>query len=239
MPVSAAMMMHSMCNTSPRLRGYYTADIFLTKEFIESGIIELIKGKQLDTDQMQQKLLDYSFQFTQDNKNAFCMYRSDTDGNFWPYRSDTKNHEGKDISWESGYIKTAYANFYDMMNKDCWMYFLHGRHFSPDTNVRKALYALEKALNDNVLHSNWTPEHPIFLYHTNEDEVVVVENFNNCLSAWEGSSMVKGAIYKGRTHTHVNYGKVFLMKHCTEGINAIFDGKADKYPFRREITGIW
>ena len=51
--------------------------------------------------------------------------------------------------------------------------------------------------------------------------------------------MVKGAIYKGSTHTHVNYGKVFFMRNCTEGIAAIFTESEAKYPFRREITGIW
>lgn len=120
------------------------------------------------------------------------------------------------------------------------MYFLHGDIYRlDDTNNRAPILQLEKALNDNVLWKNWTPEHPIFLYHTEEDEVVVVENFRNCLKAWEGSDMVKGAIYKGRTHTHVNYGKVFFMRTCSEGIKAIFNNEAHEYEFERIKTGTW
>ena len=235
MPVSAAMMMYSMCETSFRLKGKHTIDKFLTKRFIDSGVIELIKAKEIDTDKMQQELLDYSMKFDTENTDSLCMYHADSDGHFYPYRKDAPVK-----SWKSGYIKTAYAKTLDLLTKDCYMYFLHGDIYRlDDTNNRAPILQLEKALNDNVLWKNWTPEHPIFLYHTEEDEVVVVENFRNCLKAWEGSDMVKGAIYKGRTHTHVNYGKVFFMRTCSEGIKAIFNNKADKYEFERIKTGTW
>ena len=235
MPVSAAMMMYSMCETSHRLKGKHTIDKFLTKKFIDSGVLELIKAKEIDTDQMQQKLLDYSMKFDSSNTDSLRMYHADTDGCFHSYRKDITN-----VKWKPGYIKTAYARAYDLLTKDCYMYFLHGDIYRlDDANNRAPILQLEKALNDNVLWKNWTPEHPIFLYHTEEDEVVVVENFRNCLKAWEGSDMVKGAIYKGRTHTHVNYGKVFFMRTCSEGIKAIFNNKADKYEFERIKTGTW
>ena len=235
MPVSAAMMMYSMCETSFRLKGKHTIDKFLTKRFIDSGVIELIKAKEIDTDKMQQELLDYSMKFDTENTDSLCMYHADSDGHFYPYRKDAPVK-----SWKSGYIKTAYAKTLDLLTKDCYMYFLHGDIYRlDDTNNRAPILQLEKALNDNVLWKNWTPEHPIFLYHTEEDEVVVVENFRNCLKAWEGSDMVKGAIYKGRTHTHVNYGKVFFMRTCSEGIKAIFNNKADEYAFERIKTGTW
>ena len=235
MPVSAAMMMYSMCETSFRLKGKHTIDKFLTKRFIDSGVIELIKAKEIDTDKMQQELLDYSMKFDTENTDSLCMYHADSDGHFYPYRKDAPVK-----SWKSGYIKTAYAKTLDLLTKDCYMYFLHGDIYRlDDTNNRAPILQLEKALNDNVLWKNWTPEHPIFLYHTEEDEVVVVENFRNCLKAWEGSDMVKGAIYKGRTHTHVNYGKVFFMRTCSEGIKAIFNNEAHEYEFERIKTGTW
>lgn len=235
MPVSAAMMVYSMCETSYRLKDRYTMDKFLSKRFIASGVIDLIKDKKINTDQMQQKLLDYSMKFDSSNTDSLRMYHADTDDYFHSYRNDITN-----VSWKPGYIKTAYARTLDLLTKDCYMYFLHGDIYQlDDTNNRAPILQLEKALNDNVLWKNWTPEHPIFLYHTEEDEVVVVENFRNCLEAWEGSDMVKGAIYKGRTHTHVNYGKVFFMRNCSEGIKAIFNNKTDEYGFEREVTGIW
>ena len=232
MPVSAAMMMYSMCETSHRLKGKHTIDKFMTQKFIDSGVIELIKAKEIDTDKMQQKLLDYSMKFDTSNTDSLRMYHSDTDGTFHSYRKDITN-----VTWKPGYIKTAYARTLDLLTRDCFDYFLHGDIYRIDANKRAPIVQLEKALNDNVLWKNWTPEHPIFLYHTEEDEVVVVENFRNCLEAWKGSDMVKGAIYKGRTHTHVNYGKVFFMRTCSEGIKAIFNNKADKYDFERIKEG--
>ena len=234
MPVSAAMMMYSMCETSHRLKGKHTIDKFMTQKFIDSGVIELIEAKEIDTDQMQQKLLDYSMKFDSSNTDSLRMYHADTDDNFHSYRKDITN-----VTWKPGYIKTAYALTLDLLTRDCYDYFLHGDIYRIDANNRAPIVQLEKALNDNVLWKNWTPEHPIFLYHTEEDEVVVVENFRKCLEAWEGSDMVKGAIYKGRTHTHVNYGKVFFMRTCSEGIKAIFNDKADDYAFEREIKGTW
>ena len=71
MPVSAAMMMYSMCETSHRLKGKHTIDKFMTQKFIDSGVIELIKAKEIDTDKMQQKLLDYSMKF--DSSNTACI----------------------------------------------------------------------------------------------------------------------------------------------------------------------
>ena len=234
MPVSAAMMMYSMCETSHRLKGKHTIDNFLTKKFIDSGVIKLIEAKEIDTDMMQQKLLDYSMKFDTSNTDSLLMYHADSDDCFHSYRKDITN-----VTWKPGYIKTAYARTIDLLTNDCYMYFLHGDIYRIDANKRAPIVQLEKALNDNVLWKNWTPEHPIFLYHTEEDEVVVVENFRNCLKAWEGSDMVKGAIYKGRTHTHVNYGKVFFMRTCSEGIKAIFNNKADKYDFERIKEGTW
>ena len=57
MPASAAMMMYSMCNTSPRLMGKYSLEDFLTEEFLDTDIIKMIEEKKLNTDEMQEKLL--------------------------------------------------------------------------------------------------------------------------------------------------------------------------------------
>jgi hypothetical protein len=73
------------------------------------------------------------------------------------------------------------------------------------------------------------------MYHTEEDEVVVVENYRKCLEAWEGSDMVKGKIYKGNTETHVSYGSVFFMVHCDFGICSIFDGTYTSQKFDATI----
>ena len=53
MPVAVGMMLYSMCETNPRLMGKFEPKDYLTKKFLDSGIIELIEAKKLNTDQMQ------------------------------------------------------------------------------------------------------------------------------------------------------------------------------------------
>ena len=231
MPVAAAMMLYSMVETNPRLMGKYKVGDFLSKKFIDSGIIDLIKSKTLNTDQIQEELLEYSAKFN-NGAEEFCMERKDKkDEYFYPYRKDTKDkHE-----WADGYIKTARANTHDLLEYYTNSYFWTGGvGINGDYTAAKALYA---ALEDNILYRNWNPAHPIFLYHTEDDEVVVIDNYHNCMKAWKDSNMVKGTIYKGNTKTHVSYGSYFYMLHCGEGIKAIFDNKVDKYPHSRIDRG--
>ena len=233
MPVAAAMMMYSMCNTNPRLMGKYTINDFLSEKFINSGVITRIKEKRLNTDEMQEQLFQYSAKFEVADTRTFCMYRLSTDNSFYPYRKDTKDS----ITWKPGYIATAWAKTSETLHDECYNYFRFNQ--APQSQEKlKALQAFKAALEDNVLYRDWTPAHPIFLYHSVADEVVVFENYQNCLNAWTGSDMVKGTRYNGLTKTHVNYGSIFFLLHCDEGLNAILDNNVDKFKFDRLLYGI-
>lgn len=227
MPVTAAMMIYSMCNTNPRLKGKYSPEDFMSEQFLNSNVIKMIEEKVLNTDQMQEQLLQYSAKFKEDDKTTLTMYRLADDDEFHPYRSDTKDK----YDWESGYIRTAYVKTSDIMRPEVIEWFR-----SNGTNSKSdKCEALKGALNDNVLYNDWKPAHPIFMFHTEEDEVVVVENYRKCLEAWEGSDMVKGKIYKGTTETHVSYGSVFFIKHCDYGMCAILDGTYTNHEFDGKI----
>ena len=69
---NAAMMMYSMCNTSPRLMGKYTCEDFLSEKFLATGIINMIEEKKLNTDQIQEELLQYSVKHSSSD-DAFNM----------------------------------------------------------------------------------------------------------------------------------------------------------------------
>ena len=236
MPVSAAMMMYSMCNTNPRLMGKYSPKDFLTQKFLDTDMIKMIEEKQLNTDQIQEELFKYSVKYYE-NDNKFYMYRMTKEGHYLRYIAD----RGELIEWEPGYIMTAYAELDEMLEERTYEYFRDNGNSekinsSPNNYTHAKL--LKSALEDNILYRDWKPAHPIFLYHTEEDEVVVFQNYRNCLDAWKGSKYVHGRIYKGITHTHVNYGSVFYMMHCGAGISAILNGRADSYPFEGKIYDI-
>lgn len=233
MPVSAAMMMYSMCNTSPRLMGKYSCEDFLSEKFLATGIINMIEEKKLNTDQIQEELLQYSVKHSSSD-DAFNMERLEKGtSDFHTYTS-----ENKDLyEWESGYIRTAYAHVGSVMDYDTHMYFKYDgkpQFLNGDYTATKALI---EALNDNALYRDWTPSHPIFLFHNYHDEVVVINNYHKCLEAWEDSDKVKGIIYNGPTQTHVSHGKIFFMLHCGEGIKAIFDNTYKEYKFNETRYG--
>jgi hypothetical protein len=125
-----------------------------------------------------------------------------------------------------------------MLEYDTNVYFRDNGKTDGITGDYTHVKLFKSALEDNILYRDWKPAHPIFLYHTEEDEVVVFQNYRNCLDAWKGSEYVHGRIYKGTTHTHVNYGSVFYMMHCGVGISAILDGKAGNFPFEHTIKDI-
>ena len=141
------------------------------------------------------------------------------------------------FKWEPGYTRTSRTDTGNLLEYYTHIYFRdNGKPFNVSGDYTAA-ETFWKALEDNILYRDWTPAHPIFLYHTEEDEVVVVDNYRNCLNKWKGSDMVKGTIYKGRTETHVSYGSYFFMFHCGEGIKAIFNNESHKYPFERIDRG--
>lgn len=233
MPVAAGMMLYAMCETSPRLMGKFELEDYLTKKFLDSGIIELIEAKKLNTDQMQEELLKYSLKFNKDDETTLCMWHLGDSSKFYPYRKDTY----EDYTWASGLIRTAYAKTSDIMRPELISFF-KDNVMPEDKEQKEALTALKAALNDNVLHNNWQPAHPCIMYHTEADEVVTIENYYECLKAWKGNSYVKGRKYRGTTETHVNYGSLFYMCHDGPGINAVLSGKYKDYNFDGVINDV-
>ena len=228
MPVAAAMIVNSMCNTSHRLMGKYTPADFLTDACMKSGIIDMINAKQQDTYVMNDALLAYSLKFNEADSTKFCMYRKTKDG-FYPYRKDTKDN----YEWESG-NKTSYAKASDMLRPELinWM---KGKQ---DPAQKEKMEAFLAALKDNVLFTDWRPATSTILFHTVGDEVVPFKNYENCLAAWKGSDKVKAFRCEGLSQSHIAYGTVFFGNDISTGIRAIFGNETNKYKFEQTLGGI-
>ena len=218
MPVAAAMILHSMCNTNKRLIGKYEAKDYATEACVNSGVFELIKAKKLNTDEMNAELLAYSAEHsrTELGDTALCMYRKAGD-KFYLYCKDNKDS----LDWETSLIKTSYAKTSDMFRPEVIDWF-NGKK---DPAHKDKMEALEKALQDNVLHQGWQPLTYIHMYHTPGDEVVPIVNYYNCLNAWKGTigePYVKGMRHVGATQSHVNYGTVFFMGDSGVAMTKLF-----------------
>lgn len=230
MPVAAAMILHSMCNTNMRLIGKYAVDDYATDKCINSGVFDIIKEKKLNTDEMNAELLAYSAQYdAADSTSVLCMYRK-AGSDFYPYCKDTKDS----LEWETSLIKTSYAKTSDLLLPEVIDWFSGKK----DPAHKNKMEALEKALQDNVLHNGWKPLSYIYLYHTIEDEVVPIVNYINCLEAWKGSpseQYVKGKRRKGATQTHVNYGSLFFLSDLGDAIGQLFNDDCDEDEFDETI----
>ena len=233
MPVAVGMMLYSMCETNPRLMGKFEPKDYLTKKFLDAGIIEMIEAKAQNTDQMQEELLKYSLEFNTDDETTLCMWHLGDSSKFYPYRKDTY----EDYNWASGLIRTAYAKTSDILRPELISFF-KDNVMPENKEQQEALTALKAALNDNVLHNDWQPAHPCLMYHTEADEVVTIENYYECLKAWQGNSYVKGIKYRGTTETHVSYGSYFYMMQDGYGIDDLLDGDLDDYEFDGVDNGI-
>ena len=217
MPVGAALLVHSMCNTNPRLMGKYKVEDFVTAKCIGSGVFNHIKAKKLNTDEIAYEMLDYSASHSiADSSEVLCLYRQAEDDNYYPYCSENKDT----LVWKEGVIRTYYANMTDLMLPEVIDWF-NGKK---DPAHKKKMEAFEMALRDNVLHDGWTPQHVIYLYHSIGDEVVPFTNYLSCLKAWNKSGYVKGKRYVGLTSSHVKYGEVFFMVNLGISMNTLLSG---------------
>lgn len=221
MPVAAVMIVHSMCNTNPRLMGKYYVEDFLTDACINSDIVNLIKSKTLDTDKLNDALLEHSVKYNEDDKTSLCMYRK-SGKNYYPYRKDTKDKH----SWDTG-AKSSYVVLSDCLRPEVinWM------KGEKDPAHKDKMEAFIGALSDNVLYKDWYPARPILLFHTTEDEVVPFENYQSCLDNWKNSPHVKGIKFFGITKYHVAYGTVFYLRHDGWGISSILSGNLQEFQF--------
>ena len=209
--------------------GKYKPTDFLSQEFIDAGIIDLIDSKKMNTDQVNDSLLRYSIKYNEADKDKLCMYRK-AGANFYPYRGDVKTDNKN--KWSTG-NKTSYAKTSDILRPEVinWMKGIQ------DSAHKEKMEALVAALKDNVLYTNWTPATSTFLFHTPGDEVVPIVNYENCKAAWKGSNKVKAFNCKGITQTHVAYGKMFYIHDISKGIRAIFNGTESEYNFEQTLGG--
>lgn len=211
MPVAVGLIIKGMCDANPIItKAGYQPEDFFSKEFMATGIIDMIKDKQLNTDQIQVKLAEAS------KNGTGCTAHVLSRENWKPwqsyiYRDYTKDnyskYKWKDIDAnEAVYYKTT-----DLIRPEILAYIndsKEGRTAEGDAKGK----ALMEALEMNNLTTGWTPAHPVVLFHSTNDEVVKFVNFESADKNLVASPWFRGIKYENEnTYTHVGTGKSFLM----------------------------
>jgi hypothetical protein len=218
MPVAPAMLLKGAIDTDPDMMaaGCKYQD-FVTDEFKETGIFDMIGSKQNTTDDIQAALLQHSFDFGDDG--GFVMKAKTSEG-FLPYtKKNSVDGSGKQRDFElengKGY---NYCTVDQCLKPGVIAYFRDGIVTGEVPEAK--LKALEHSLAKNaVTADNFMPGRGFTFFHSIGDEVVPYCNFESVRSSW-GIDNIKAVTYQSGS-LHVATGTDFFLKYCGSLVNEI------------------
>jgi hypothetical protein len=223
MPVAPALLLKGMVDTDKDMKQLECRyEDFVTKQFFQTGIFDMIQSKQHTTDDIQAALLRYSYQHG--DEGGFTMMAETSDG-FKPY---TPKHE-RDANGRTYSFKLKNGKGYNYCTVDqCFKpgviaYFRDGK-VTGDVPEAK-LKALEKALARNALTAgDFKPDAGFTFFHSVGDEVVPYCNIESVRNTW-GTSTIKSVTYRSHTTFHVGTGTPFFGSYCGNLVGEILNGK--------------
>ena len=223
MPVAPAMLLKGAVDTDPDMQALNCRyEDFVTDEFYHTDIFEMIRRKQMTTDDIQAALLKYSHDYGDDC--GFYMIAQCEDG-FIPYtQSNLVDGSGKqrhfDLENGKGY---NYCTVDKCLKPGVIEYFRSGAILG-DVPEEK-LKALEHSLSKNNLTAdNFTPGRGFTFFHSDGDEVVPYCNFENVRNTW-GVNTIAALTYQSNTTLHVGTGTAFFLSYCGGLVDEILEGK--------------
>jgi len=234
MPVVAPLIIKGMCDASSYLKGQYSLSDYLSHDFLESGVEDMISSKELTTDDIQKRLTSYSFTHA-NAEEGFVMYCKATDNSTWKdagFQSMTADNENK-YSWSSS-DGSRYAPVDRVLLPELIKFFTDGSNATP------AFTAIGKALEENNLTAqSWQPEHPIILFHSVHDEVVPFVNYESAMSSLSGPNVHGVKFDAPQVQLHVTVGQIFFLSHVYNYVSDFIDGKVASMPAEQEILSAW
>ena len=235
MPVAPAMLLKGAIDTDPEMMaaGCNYHD-FVTDQFYQTGIFDLIATKQNTTDDIQAALLDHSFKYGDDG--GFVMKALTSEG-FLPYtKNNSVDAKGKTRKFElengKGY---NYCTVDQCLKPGVIAYFRDGT-ITGEVPENK-LKALEKSLAKNALtDGNYKPGRGFTFFHSYGDEVVPYCNFESVRNTW-GVENIEALTFQSSTTLHVETGTDFFVKYCGGYVDEILDN--EWAPCEKTINGGW
>lgn len=223
MPVAVGLILKGMVDANPYIKGRYKASDFFTQEFLDTGILDMIGAKNMNTDAIQKALLEYSARYNESD-GKFKMHRKTSTGFIAYTKNNMTDDSGKKREWKDG-DATAYAKASELLRPEL-ITWIKGEEVPEHA---KKLAAFEKAMEMNNLTKGWIPKNYMVLMHSTNDEVVPIENYTAAKRAF----LEKGAFYGYRWDgeskaNHVPFGKVFYISFSDPLSRWLFDGAYKK-----------
>ena len=225
MPVAASLMLKGMVDTNQQMKALNCTYLdFVTEKFYDTGIFDWIQNKSFTVNEVQTKLLEYSGKHG--GETGFTMYTK--------YKSEFKAYIPENITegdenWRlSVYHGNNYCKIDQCLRPGVIEYFKNGT-ITGDVPEAK-LKALEQALKENALtYGGWkpngTPTQAFYFFHSTQDEVVPIINYENVKNAW-GTNLIYGDLYHSKFGSlHIGTGAHFFLLIAIPGVTSIFDQK--------------
>ena len=223
MPVAPAMLMKGAVDTDPDMMaaGCQYQD-FVTDQFYETKIFDMIRDKKMTTDDIQAALLKHSLEHGDDG--GFVMKAKTSEG-FLPYTKKNLtdgNGKKRNFDLENG-CGSNFCTVDQCLRPGVIAYFRDGV-ITGDVPEAK-LKALEKSLAKNALTAgDYTPGNGYTFFHSTGDEVVPYCNLESVRNTW-GTSNIKSLAYESYFQYHVATGRLFFIWFCGSLVDEILSGK--------------
>lgn len=245
MPVVAPLIIKGMCDANPYVAGKYHIDDYLCSDFLNSGIAGWISNKSLSTDDIQERLCEYSADHTKGTQeytvtaddSIFVMYGFARESTGW-FSSEDRGFQpitaenNRRYSWRDN-NGDRFATAGVTLRPEVRQYFT-----GSSTTASPAMTAIRQALDMNNLTQGWQPQHPMVVFHSKYDEVVPFVNYERAREAFTGQHF-HGVTYDTNVQTHVSVGKSFFTLYLSYYVSTLREGKGDTLPREREVTGNW
>ena len=184
MPVTLPLIIQGMLCSQSALDGYDASD-YLSKQMLDTGILEQLAGKELSTDDF----MKVHYTLCENGLTA-------ADGTIYTpaQMQELFPSHGKSDSWMgSSYYVTA--DITKMMAPGVCDYLTSsgegagagGGSQGSGATASEALVRMSQVLRENSLTQGWTPTHPIVLAHSHYDTVVPFVNASLFMEAFPNS----------------------------------------------------
>lgn len=122
------------------------------------------------------------------------------------YVSNKEN--GFEMTKDAANAASFYWTASEVLRPEVVAYFKNG---SVETPYMAKMTALHDALEKNNLSQGWQPQHPIFVFHSEKDEVVPFVNFEKVELAFSPTGFFRGIAYKSSVANHKNTRTIFYL----------------------------
>lgn len=180
MPVVMPLILKGMCDYNPYMKNHQVSD-YLNQTFLDSGILQWLIDKEMDTDAITDAWLSYY---------ASTQYVSSGELNL--RLSDILTPEG-------------YAYIHNLYNTNSSYTSI------PLPTHRGVMEDLHFALESNNLTHGWAPQHTILMYHSYDDNVVPESNRQSAGEAFGDWVIKLHASFGSMQFDHIGTGVQYFM----------------------------